>query len=321
MKRTGWLCALVCLLALTSCGGKEQTDAEIVCGGKLSATSRQETTASAQTMPAPAATTAAETEKYTFTEGKYVMKEVEFTRDGLKIWGRLYLPEGSGRFPLLVVSHGLGGTYKWETGVAEAFAARGVAAYIFDFVGGGPDCRSDGTMQDMSILTEAADLEAVLDGLLARDDVDPENVFLWGESQGGMVETIVASRRPEQIRGMIALFPGYVIGDFAKRFQENDEELKKAVAQQGVPAVGDLYIKDATSFDIYELIPKVTCPVLIFHGAGDPVVPVEYSRRAQPLFPDAELVVYDDVKEHSLGSHYPEAVMRALQLVRENSAR
>ncbi len=313
MKYTIFLLLSLLLFTLAACGGKKDEPPE------ETGTTTAETTVPVTSAPATTAaeTTAKPEPKYTYKEGKYTMHELTFKRDGLKIYGQLYLPEGTGKFPVIVICHGLGGTYKWELDVAKGFARFGVAAYCFDFIGGGPECMSDGTMKDMTVLTEAADLEAVLDGITKRDDIDPDNVFLWGESQGGLIETIVAARRPEQIKAMIALFPGYVIGDFCQKYLDGDPEFVKAVESNAIP-VGEQYMKDAVSFDIYEMIPKITCPVTIFHGAGDPVVPLEYSERALPLFPDADLVVYDDVKEHSLGNHYAEMFAQAVKFIRNN---
>ena len=51
-------------------------------------------------------------------------------------------------------------------------------------------------------------------------------------------------------------------------------------------------IGDATSFDLYDLIPNYTGPVLLLHGDKDPIVPLSYSERAAETFPNAELIVF-----------------------------
>ena len=52
------------------------------------------------------------------------------------------------------------------------------------------------------------------------------------------------------------------------------------------------YDEDATSFDLYDLLPGYPGPVLILHGDRDPIVPLRYSEKAKETFPDAELIVY-----------------------------
>ena len=111
---------------------------------------------------------------------KYKMQELEFLRDGKKIYGRIYLPEGDGPFPVAIMGHGFGANLSMMEGYAKSFAENGIAAYVFDFIGGGHDIKSDGKMTEMSVLTEAADMNTVLDGILALDIIDKNNIFAMG---------------------------------------------------------------------------------------------------------------------------------------------
>ena len=113
---------------------------------------------------------------------KYSVEEVGFERDGLHIYGELYLPETETPLPLVVISHGFGGNSRDVRAYAEMFAENGIAACAFDFIGGGSGSRSDGKITEMSVLTEAADLNAVIDGLMARDDIDASELYLLGGS-------------------------------------------------------------------------------------------------------------------------------------------
>ena len=53
---------------------------------------------------------------------EYTVEEVGFERDGLHIYGELYLPSGNEPFPLVVISHGFGGNSGQVSSYAEAFA-------------------------------------------------------------------------------------------------------------------------------------------------------------------------------------------------------
>ena len=57
--------------------------------------------------------------------------------------------------------------------------------------------------------------------------------------------------------------------------------------------MGSVYIRDMTTFDIYEVLRRYTGPVLLFHGTADPLVPPENSRRAAEALSDAELVIVE----------------------------
>lgn len=51
------------------------------------------------------------------------------------------------------MAHGFGGNLSQNRTYAEAFSSAGVAAYIFDFIGGGFGSQSDGQIVEMSVLT------------------------------------------------------------------------------------------------------------------------------------------------------------------------
>lgn len=76
------------------------------------------------------------------TTVKYVL------RNGQKIYGELLTPEGlSGPFPTVIVSHGFGNTLEISKRlIGEALARSGWAAFCFDFIGGAPVNRSDGSL-------------------------------------------------------------------------------------------------------------------------------------------------------------------------------
>ena len=151
----------------------------------------------------------------------YKEEEVCFYRGTKKIYGKLYLPEKNGPLPLVIMEHGFGGNLTLMENYARSFSENGFAVYAFDFAGGGVLSRSDGKMTEMSVLTEAADLNTVIDGLKDRNEFDPENIFLFGGSQGGFVATYVASARPSDIRALVVLYPAYVLQDDAADLSMN----------------------------------------------------------------------------------------------------
>ena len=160
MKKIIMCCmAMLLFLTLAGCSDSTETAQENKDSGTMSAETIQENGTS-----------------------KYSVEEVGFERDGLHIYGELYLPETETPLPLVVISHGFGGNSRDVRAYAEMFAENGIAACAFDFIGGGSGSRSDGKITEMSVLTEAADLNAVIDGLMARDDIDASELYLLGGS-------------------------------------------------------------------------------------------------------------------------------------------
>ena len=70
-------------------------------------------------------------------EEPYRVEEYLLNRDGMKIYGELFIPDGDAPFPLVILSHGYGGSHNDLIKYAEMFARNGLAAYVFDFIGGG----------------------------------------------------------------------------------------------------------------------------------------------------------------------------------------
>ncbi|MBR4211962.1 MAG: alpha/beta fold hydrolase [Oscillibacter sp.] len=207
------------------------------------------------------------------------------------IYGILYRPTGPGRrWPAVILSHGYAGSTANCTPYAGRFAARGFACYVFDFHGGGPASRSPGQMTEMSVLTEAADLDAVLSRVRELECVDASRVFLWGESQGGFVSAYVAARRPEDVRGLILFYPAFVLQDGIRARYPNPADIPETAFVMG-NWIGAVYARDALSFDIYEVMRGYRGDVLIVHGDADALVPLSYSERARDAYASAELRV------------------------------
>lgn len=213
-----------------------------------------------------------------------------FCRENLRICGRLYLPEGTGQeaYPLAVFSHGLGSNYRELEHYGPILAAKGIACFLFDFCGGGPESISSGSFKNMSVKTEIADLHTVLTEMKKLPCVCRDKIFLMGESQGGYVSACVAAERPEDVAGLILWYPAFVIEENAK---------KRAV----LPAperydffglsLGERYIQDALEIRIYQKIADYRKPVLIIHGDRDNMVPLSSSRKAVQVYESAELKI------------------------------
>jgi len=220
------------------------------------------------------------------------------------LYGELTLPGGEGPFPLVILSHGFGGNGMWNQDYADYFVSKGFATFNFDFCGGGTGSRSDGALVQMSVLTEAQDLEAILDTF--RGDSRFSCIFLWGSSQGGFVSSYVAAKHPEDIRAAVLEFPAYVLQDDAKARALPDGSFPETESVMGT-TIGGIYGKDATSFDIYDVIGGYTGDVLLLHGDRDSIVPLRYSERAAEVFPAAELIVMEGQGHGFMGTSREEA--------------
>jgi hypothetical protein len=125
---------------------------------------------------------------------EYGEETITVDYNGQTIWGVAFIPElDREKYPLVICSHGLGGSYTSCMEYAELLASHGLATYCFDFRGGG-GTRSDGKTTEMSLITEATDIQTIIAAAKQWDFVDPDMIILLGESQGGAASAIAAAR-------------------------------------------------------------------------------------------------------------------------------
>lgn len=143
----------------------------------------------------------------------------------------------------------------------------------------------------MSLFTEKEDLSAVIDTIKNWENVDRDNIFLFGASQGGLVTALVAEEYEEQIKGILLLFPALCIADDWNRNFPTLDSIPDTHDLWGV-TLGRVYFETVHGYDVFKNIGKFSKNVLIFHGAEDEVVALEYGKRASKLYPNAKIQVF-----------------------------
>jgi len=189
----------------------------------------------------------------------------------------LFLPEGSQtksekRWPLLLFLHGVGerGTDVWKV------ATHGPPKYVkthpdFPFIVVSPQCPEGQIWLNDELL-------ALLDDVLSLYPVDPHRVYLTGLSMGGYGAWSLALLHPERFAAVVPICGG-----------------------------GDLISIFAATHDKPEALK--TLAVWAFHGAKDPVVPVQESERMVDLLKQAgvqevKLTVYPEAQHDSWTETY-----------------
>ena len=208
--------------------------------------------------------------------------------NGKVIRGYIYKPDTKEeKYPTVIFSHGFGSSCQFFLHHADDVIKAGFACIFFDFIGGGQVSLSDGTIEEMTIETEVEDLSEILEFTKKLSFVDEDKIFLWGESQGGVVSTLVGVKNINETAGLILWYPAFVIPDGAR------ERLKAGINEAfGIKLCPD-YDIIASKLNLYEEMDKYKNPVMIIHGNRDEVVDVEYSKKALGHFEKSSLVVID----------------------------
>lgn len=245
-------------------------------------------------------------------------KNINFFRDNIKIFGKLYLPEGEGTFPAVILSNGYPGSYTEYQTYAQSFAENGIAGIVFDF-----SCTnnaSEGEFGDMSVLTQAADLNVVLDVISALPEIDSNHVFLWGHSFGGLTATYVAAQRKDEVKGLIVLEPSYQMHDqYRQLYPEGSEIPEYTYTPQ---YVGKAYVEDLLSFDIYDMMPDYDNKVMLFMGTANPAEVMElqtqYFEKAAGKFTSMQLVRVEGADHGFKGDGGQKMMKLAIEFINEN---
>lgn len=234
-------------------------------------------------------------------------------RGDKRIFGKIYRPDNAKeKMPLVIISHGFGGSNVWGIPYAEALTEQGYMVYCFDFCGGGNFSQSDGKTSEMSILTERDDLKAILTQLRTLPNVDVRRITLFGESQGGIVTALTAAEVEPLIHDIILFYPAFSIPVDTHHRYPTRADIPDEGEIWGVK-LGRCYAEDIYDLDPYAVIRNFQKPVLILHGDSDRIVPVSYSDRAAQTYKDVEYHVLNGIDHGYQGM----AQWLAIQLVSE----
>lgn len=211
-------------------------------------------------------------------------KEFSCYRGELRIRGTVFLPSGQTDLPVAIVCHEFMANRMFSYPYAMTLAKNGYAAFCFDFCGGGIVCGSDGDSRDMSVLTEMADLKAVIAFAGEQSFTNDAPLLLMGCSQGGLVAALTAAELQKEIGGLVLQYPALAIPDAARRgemlWMNFDPEHIPEEMRSGPMRIGRRYATDVMDIDVLKEITRYSGKVLIIHGDRDGIVDISGSQKA-----------------------------------------
>jgi pimeloyl-ACP methyl ester carboxylesterase len=122
-----------------------------------------------------------------------MIEEINFHNGDVLLNGTLTKPEAMGTYPVVIAAHTSGagtrdfGVYQH---LADILPPCGVAVFLFDRRG---SRKSTGNFETATFFDLASDIQAAIDHLKLRSDIDPKRIGLWGMSQGGWIAPLVAA--------------------------------------------------------------------------------------------------------------------------------
>ena len=159
--------------------------------------------------------------------------------------------------------------------MAQALANEGYLALTIDFRGGGTKVISMGKTTDMSLKTEVEDACGSVEFIKRTRGGEFDKLYLYGESQGGLVSILTSAMLGDKISGLFLLYPALCI----------PEDMGKVTIPQGENYslmgmdISQKYLDELPKFDVYEMIKSFGGSMTIAHGDNDGLVNISYSQR------------------------------------------
>lgn len=225
------------------------------------------------------------------------------SRDGTGLYGWFVPARDDGRretasgniakAPTILHVHGNAGSILSHFWFTEYLPDAGFNVFIFDYRGYG---ESEGTARSRGPLI--ADTHAALDAILARDDVDPNRIGMYGQSLGGSIGLNVMAERKE-IRAAVIESAFASWRDMAACAVGGDDP------NFACRSLASLLIPDSHRVD--KAVAKIDRPILLLHGDKDSIIPVSHSRTlAKAGGTNVKLVELPGGEHNSLRESHPE---------------
>jgi predicted dienelactone hydrolase len=127
------------------------------------------------------------------------------TASGDEIEAWLYLPEGDGPHPVVVMAHGIGAIKAGGLApFAERFCREGFAAVAFDYRQWGGSTGQP--REELSVPREREDYSIVIGWAAAQPNIDAQRIFAWGTSFAGM-HIVELAASDSRLAGALAQSP------------------------------------------------------------------------------------------------------------------
>lgn len=250
-----------------------------------------------------------------------------YTSENRKITGLLNMPEigtelgtsdsAKPPYPVVVMIRGYVDQESYQTGVGtsragEVFASNGYLTLAPDFLGyGDSDMPPDNVWEERFLrLVSVMDLIA---SVASIPKADPEHIFLWGHSNGGLIALSVlelsGKSYPTTLWAPVSQFFPYDVLYYTNEFDDGGKALRASLAQFERDYNTDLY-----SFDNY--LDWIKAPIQLHQGTSDKYIPLAWSNslveRLKKIDIDIDYYTYTGA-DHNMNEAWNKVVVQDLE--------
>lgn len=203
------------------------------------------------------------------------------------IYGKLYLPKNyqSGKLPTFIFSNGADTDNTGSAHFCRWLAGVGFACYSYDSRGGSSTGQSYGAgieaTSGATWQSRVDDVKTVVSHIKTLDCVDTDHIYAVGISAGGAGTAWASVDIMNDVEAIVLFYPAI-----------------------------------HTQSDRNAMFAEFTKPVLLLHGTADDIVPIESSRTAVTLFPNARLIEFPGQTHYFEMTEYQKAIVNIYNFVR-----
>jgi len=236
---------------------------------------------------------------------------VSFTVKGSRIAATFHRPRGRGRFPAVLLCHGLTGSRGEDhfifVKLSRQLARKGIGSLRFDFRGSG---ESEGDFSRMTIPGEILDARAALAALLRMPGVDRKRIGVLGLSMGAIVASNISDCE-SRVKSLALWSPVSRPSVLFRDVRKNAKRTGRGLWAAGPHLFGAGFFRNRRGIDPVRAL--VNCrrpfPVFILNGTFDSTVPPSEVNRyffglKESRHPTKHVLIPG--ADHTFGSHETE---------------
>jgi len=213
-------------------------------------------------------------------EDGYISYLFSFSSDGKKVTGQLNVPSTTDKLPAIIMLRGYVDPNIYQAGIgtkpaAAVFAANGFATFAPDFLGYGGSDPPDSDVFAARLEHPVTVLNLIA-SVKALDYIDPNNIFIWGHSNGGQIALSVLeiskASYPTTLWAPVSKGFPYNILYYTDESDDYGKALRHELAKFETTYNTDL-------FSIHRYFDRINAPVQIHQGGTDDAVPMDWSNQ------------------------------------------
>ena len=213
-------------------------------------------------------------------------RRVEIPFDGSRLIGVLRVPQGGGRYPVVLMIPGLDSTKEEFRTTEQLFLDRGVATFAVDGPGQGEAEYDLPARPDWEVPGPV-----ILDALQQIAEVDEARIGVWGVSLGGYYGARLAANDP-RVRACVAQAGPYNWGECWDMLPALSRDAFRVRTRSGSEAAARQL---ALAFSLEGQAERIKVPIQIIFGKQDRLIPWQQAERlAREVAGPVEMLMFED---------------------------